>query len=121
MESATIFVYGTLKRGCRNHTFLKTSEYLGEAWTEPGYRMVDCGSLPNSYPGLVRTREGKAVAGEVYRVEATLLTALDRLEDAPNEFERATIRLRDGREAQAYLYRGETAHLRECGPVWKER
>jgi gamma-glutamylaminecyclotransferase len=121
VEGATIFVYGTLKRGCRNHTFLQTAEYLGEAWTEPGYGMVDCGFYPNSYPGLVRAHEGEGVSGEIYRVEATLLQALDRLEDVPHEFERATIRLRDGREAQAYFYRGETAHLPVCGAVWQER
>jgi gamma-glutamylaminecyclotransferase len=127
VEDATIFVYGTLKRGCRNSSVLKSAEYLGEAWTEPGYHMVDCGS----YPGLVRSESVRAqpmhveldesVFGEVYRVDASLLAALDRFEDAPNEYLRTTIRLSDGREAQAYLYRGPTAHLPVCGPVWRER
>jgi gamma-glutamylaminecyclotransferase len=121
MEGATIFVYGTLKRGCRNHRFLQSAEFLGEAWTEPGYRMVDCGSYPNTYPGLVRAESGEPVCGELYCVDAKLLAALDRFEDAPNEYQRTTIRLSDGREAQAYLYRGHTAHLPACGAVWKDR
>jgi gamma-glutamylaminecyclotransferase len=129
MEGATIFVYGTLKRGCRNHEVLKTAEFLGEAWTEPGYGLVQCGSRPYAYPGLVRVgpmraepaHAGEGVSGEVYRVDAELLAALDRFEDVPNEYERAAIRLSDGREAQAYLYRGPTAHLPACGPVWRER
>jgi gamma-glutamylaminecyclotransferase len=121
VERTTIFVYGTLKRGCRNHGVLRPAEFLGEAWTAPGYRMVCCGSHPYPYPGLVRAGEGERVAGEIYRVDAALLEALDRLEDVPREYERAPVRLSDGREAQAYLYKGETAHLPACGAVWVER
>jgi gamma-glutamylaminecyclotransferase len=120
VESATIFVYGTLKRGCRNHSFLRAARFVGEAWTEPGYRMVRCGGNPYPYPGLVRVDRGERVFGELYRVDGALLAALDRFEDAPNEYERAAIRLSDGGEAQAYLYRGRTAHLPECGAVWRE-
>ncbi|HTW62152.1 MAG TPA: gamma-glutamylcyclotransferase family protein [Terracidiphilus sp.] len=117
MDGSTIFVYGTLKRGCRNHHFLKSAEFLGEALTEPGYRMIDCGS----YPGMVRADNGERVTGEVYRVDASLLAALDRFEDAPDEYLRTTIRLSDGRAAQAYLYRGPTAHLPACAATWKEK
>lgn len=117
MEGATIFVYGTLKRGCRNHRVLEAAEFLGEAWTEPGYGMVNCGS----YPGLVRKSDDGSVSGELYRVNAELLAVLDRFEDVPNEYERVPIRLRGGCEAQAYLYRGETAHLPNCGAEWKEQ
>jgi gamma-glutamylcyclotransferase (GGCT)/AIG2-like uncharacterized protein YtfP len=120
-SAATIFVYGTLKRGCRNHGVLQSAEFLGTVWTEPGYRMVHCGA----YPGLVRAENhepvgGESVCGELYRVDETLLAALDRFEDAPNEYERVTIKLTDGSEAQAYLYRLETTNLADCGPVWKE-
>jgi gamma-glutamylaminecyclotransferase len=115
-SAATIFVYGTLKRGCRNHGVLESAEFLGTASTEPGYRMVDCGD----YPGLVRAVHGEPECGELYRVDEALLAALDRFEDAPNEYERVTIRLSDGAEAQAYLYRGDAASLPACGPEWKE-
>jgi gamma-glutamylaminecyclotransferase len=116
MDGTTIFVYGTLKRGCRNHSAIQSGAFLGEARTEPGYGLVDCGS----YPGLVRAEGCAGVAGELYLVDEELLAALDRFENAPNEFERAAIRLSDGREAQAYFYRGETACLPACGPVWRE-
>lgn len=115
-SAATIFVYGTLKRGCRNHSVLQSAEFVGMAWTESGYRMVHCGA----YPGLVRGEHGEQVCGELYRVDDALLAALDRFEDAPNEYERVTIRLSDGGEAQAYLYRGDATHLPACGPVWRE-
>lgn len=93
------------------------AEFLGEAWTEPGYRMVSCGA----YPGLVHAGYGEPVYGELYRVGEALLASLDRFEDAPKEYVRTAIRLSDGREAQAYLYQGETAHLPACGAVWKEK
>jgi gamma-glutamylaminecyclotransferase len=115
-SAATIFVYGTLKRGCRNHGVLESAEFVSEAWTAPGYRMVHCGA----YPGLVRGEQGERVCGEIYRVDAALLAALDRFEDVPNEYERVMIKLSDGSEAQAYLYRGDAARLPGCGPVWED-
>lgn len=121
MEGATtVFVYGTLKRGCRNHYVLHSARFLGEARTEPLYLLVDCGS----YPGLVNAsvaREGQAIQGELYRVDAQLLDALDIFEDAPREFIRAPIELQDGAMAHAYFYQGEAAHLSLCGAVWLER
>ena len=48
MSSDLVFVYGTLKRGERNHYFLASAEYLGPAFTEPLYRMIDCGPYPLS-------------------------------------------------------------------------
>ncbi|HEY1648622.1 MAG TPA: gamma-glutamylcyclotransferase family protein [Terracidiphilus sp.] len=118
--ATTVFVYGTLKRGCRNHRVLQSAVFLGEACTEPVYLMVDCGS----YPGLVRAgdaRRGQAIYGELYRVDEELLAALDAFEDAPREFVRDSVRLRDGVCAEAYFYRGETAHLALCGAVWREK
>jgi gamma-glutamylaminecyclotransferase len=118
-DATTVFVYGTLKCGCRNHHVLRSALFLGEARTKPVYRMVDCGS----YPGLVQAdgaREGHAICGELYGVDAALLAVLDAFEDAPREFIRASIALQDGRDAEAYFYQGETAHLPFCGAVWAE-
>lgn len=119
-DATTVFVYGTLKRGCRNHHLLELASFLGEARTAPVYLMVDCGS----YPGLVHAdgvREGQAIQGELYRVDAVLLEVLDVFEDAPREYIRAPIHLLDRAIAQAYFYRGETAHLALCGAVWVEK
>jgi gamma-glutamylcyclotransferase (GGCT)/AIG2-like uncharacterized protein YtfP len=118
--ATTLFVYGTLKRGCRNHAVLKSAVFLGEAWSEPVHLMYDCGS----YPGLVLAeppRHGQTIYGELYLVDEQLLTALDAFEDAPREYVRASIALQNGVAAQAYFYRGDTAHLRLCGPVWQEK
>ena len=119
-DPTTVFVYGTLKRGCRNHHVLRSAEFLGEAWTQPLYRMVNCGS----YPGLVRVgcaHEGHATQGELYRVDAPLLAVLDAFEDVPREYIRASIELQNGAAAQSYFYCGDTAHLPLCGAVWAEK
>jgi gamma-glutamylaminecyclotransferase len=118
--ATTVFVYGTLKRGCRNHRRLESAPFLGEAWTQPLYLLLDCGS----YPGLVLAgsgHQGQAIYGELYRVEDRLLADLDVFEDAPGEFIRAAIELESGLSAQAYFYRRETVHRALYGAVWVDR
>ncbi len=114
-----LFVYGTLKRGNRNHGALRGAEFAGEARTEPAYLLVNCGS----YPGLVRTGNGQAgmaIGGEPYRVDETLLAALDRFENEGKEYVRGTIRLANGCEAQTYFYTLPVAELKVLGDEWRE-
>jgi gamma-glutamylaminecyclotransferase len=118
-DRVTLFVYGTLKRGCRNHSALRGAEYAGEARSEPDYMLVNCGS----YPGLVRAGDGQhgmAIRGELYRVDETLLAVLDQFEKEGNEYVRKTIRLADGSEAQTYLYLLPVTGLEVCGTEWVE-
>ncbi|MGC3967179.1 MAG: gamma-glutamylcyclotransferase family protein [Pirellulales bacterium] len=89
MTSDLVFVYGTLKRGQRNHYFLDASEYLGTAFTDAKYRLIDCGP----YPALVErpTDEPLVIGGEVYRIDAATLAELDQLEDEGRLYRRALI------------------------------
>jgi gamma-glutamylaminecyclotransferase len=80
----TVFVYGTLKRGCRNHSAMRGAEFFREAETEPAYLLVNCGA----YPGLIHAKAGNtglSIRGELYRVDQARLAELDRFEDVPNE------------------------------------
>ena len=73
-EECYIFVYGTLMKGQRNYAhYLAPAEPCATAVLN-GYRMFDIGS----FPGIVRGRGD--VKGEVYRVNAQQLAAIDRLE-----------------------------------------
>lgn len=93
-----LFVYGTLKRGQCNHGLLAGQQFLGEAVTEPGYRLVDLGA----YPGLVRDEAGgRAVGGELWAVTPSCLAELDAFEDVPRLFVRQPVAV--------------AGHL---GPVW---
>lgn len=82
IATTILFVYGTLKRGLRNHFRLADQEFLGEAVTEPRYRVIDLGP----YPGLiVDAANGLAIKGELFAVNERCLQELDAFEDAPQD------------------------------------
>jgi gamma-glutamylcyclotransferase (GGCT)/AIG2-like uncharacterized protein YtfP len=111
-----LFVYGTLKRGQRHHDLLSGQRFLGEATTEPCFRLHDCGP----YPCLVEVPDnGIAVRGEVYLVDAATLDRLDVLEDVPHLYERRTIRLTGfGAPVAVYLSRQDTTDFPVCNDSW---
>src|SRR6266581_3851339 len=75
-----VFVYGTLKRGQRNHGLLSDHQFLGLALTLPHYRLYDSGR----HPALVDDPEnGVAVRGEVWQVSEETLQKLDEYEGVP--------------------------------------
>jgi gamma-glutamylaminecyclotransferase len=95
-----LFVYGTLKRGQRNHRLIADQEYLGEAVTGPRYRVFDLGP----YPGLVPDRaNGVAVKGELWAVSACCLAELDDFEGVPDLFDRKPLAVA-GREDEVFAY-----------------
>jgi len=111
-----IFVYGTLKRGERNHDVLDDSEFVSEATTEALYLLYDRGA----YPCMVKAECGKNIKGEVYRVSDETLKRLDSLEGVGyGLYERARIRLLDvSVPCWGYLYLRGTRGMNECGPMW---
>lgn len=111
-----LFIYGTLKRGERNHRLLASESFVCEAITEPRYRLYDCGT----HPALVEDEtNGRAIRGEVYLVGPATLRRLDILEDAPNLYERRPVRLQDfTAPVWTYLYCQEVRGLAECSDAW---
>jgi gamma-glutamylcyclotransferase (GGCT)/AIG2-like uncharacterized protein YtfP len=93
-----VFVYGTLRRGQSNHSWLAGAHWLGEA-SLPGAVLHDLGPFPMAVPG-----DGR-VLGELYGVDAATLARLDRLEGHPRLYERCWLVLEDGRQAWVYLGR----------------
>lgn len=110
-----LFVYGTLKRGCRSHALLAGQEFLGVARTAPRYRLY----RRQKYPCLVEAAEGLAIRGELWRVDAATLKRLDEYEGAPTLFARKPIVI-EGRDEPvlAYFFNESTAELADCGG-WK--
>jgi gamma-glutamylcyclotransferase (GGCT)/AIG2-like uncharacterized protein YtfP len=111
-----IFVYGTLKSGQRNNDLLSGQQFLGAAQTLPCYRLYDCGR----YPALVEdSKNGIAVQGEVWEVSDEVLRKMDEYEGVPNLYSRRPILLQNWNSpVQAYFYRGDVAHLTDCGDRW---
>lgn len=117
-----LFVYGTLKRGCKNHRHLADQRYVGDARTAPGYRLYHLGS----YPGLViDPSDTEGVTGEVWDVEPAALARLDAFEGTDEGLYRrepiALIQPFDGSPVDTYLYARDLAGQRALGPTWTER
>lgn len=74
-----VFVYGTLKRGGRNHYWLNGATFVAQARTVANYPLVING-LPYLFdvPGV-----GVRIKGEVFLVSNATLRSLDMLEGHP--------------------------------------
>ena len=114
-----IFVYGTLKRGGRFSNYMAGQDFIGEAWTKPRYRLVDCGGYPGMFPV---NENGVSVRGEVWDVDASCRARLDELEDvAGGEYELTEVGLLapfDTEVAVTYLYLRAVGYLPDAGTDW---
>ncbi|EDY37926.1 conserved hypothetical protein [Cyanobium sp. PCC 7001] len=103
MNGQPVFVYGTLKRGMANHSWLREERYLADT-ALPGACLYDLGPFPMAVLAPLPT-DPSLVHGELFTVRAATLEALDRLEGAPRLFERHWLPLRCGGRAWVYLGR----------------
>ena len=98
-----VAVYGTLKRGHRNHHWLNGADMLGHDRLT-GITLYDLGP----YPGAKLTPSA-GVSVEVYAIDAERLARLDELEDylplAPTEgvYDRTVLATQYG-DAWCYIY-----------------
>jgi len=95
-----LFVYGTLKRGQRNHRLLADQRFVRNARTVRGYRVYDLGP----HPAMVADANAGPVQGELFSVSETCMAELDDFEGVPDLFDRRRVELDDGTTAWAYLY-----------------
>lgn len=121
--AATVFVYGTLKRGGRYHAHLAGQLFLGQARTAAGFTLYSLGE----YPGLVADEADQAgVTGELWAVDAACLERLDILEGVSvGLYSRDFVRLTPTHEilapaAQLYRYLGATEGRIHLGSTWRE-
>ena len=109
-----VFVYGTLKRGEKNHHWLEGASFQGKAELN-GVLLHDLGPFPMAVVG-----EGTAI-GEVYAVGDSGLARLDELEGYPRLYDRQVLSLCDGRRAWVYL--GRPRQVRHApvvaGGLWR--
>lgn len=113
MSTSFVFVYGTLQRDERNHHYLVSSTYLGEA-TLKDYALYD---LPQGYPGILPFI-GYQVQGEVYEVNEPTLTNLDYLEGEGSLYKRTLVQvtLNDNKTVNVFTY----VYLRHVQSHWRD-
>jgi gamma-glutamylcyclotransferase (GGCT)/AIG2-like uncharacterized protein YtfP len=78
-----IFVYGSLKRGFRNHHYLHASQFVGTGTTRHEFDLLDLGYFPAMVKG-----GGFAIRGELFSVDRKTLRNLDFLENNGNFYQR---------------------------------
>ena len=116
-----LFVYGTLKRGCKNHHLIAGQTYVGEARTAPGYRLHDLGD----FPGMVTDpTDTTGVTGEVWSADAAGLARLDAFEGVDEGLYRrervALLPPFSETDVHTYLYARDVAGRPVLGPTWIE-
>jgi gamma-glutamylcyclotransferase (GGCT)/AIG2-like uncharacterized protein YtfP len=91
-------------------------EYLGEAVTEPRYRVFDLGP----HPGLVVDNEnGLAVKGELWGVNERCLAELDAFEEVPTWFIREPIAIAGRQDViEAYYLNSPKPDDAPSGDQW---
>lgn len=116
MGKTILFVYGTLKRGGRGHRFLATQEFLGEAATEPKYRLFDLGT----YPALVKDEvNGLPVKGELWAVDDDCLADLDDYEFAPELYSREPVAIQGRADRiESFIYSKSIPPKVRSGGSW---
>src|SRR6266700_3945805 len=95
----TVFAfYGTFMRGQLGHDNLLEATYLERVRTAPAYRLF---YVDGRWPALISDCGGAMIGCELYEASEDLLERLAGIE--PPGWERAPIRLEDGRVAEAFL------------------
>lgn len=102
VQKYKVFVYGTLKKGFRNHCLLAGADFLGKARTQEKYALYSTG-----IPFVVKEEKVSQIQGELYLVKVGTLEVLDRIEGHPGWYCRKEVQiLLNGQcsEVTAWLY-----------------
>ena len=110
-----VFVYGSLKKGFKNHFLLSDSEYIGSGHTVEKYALyIDKISF------VYKKKPVSVIYGEIYLVDANTLANLDRLQYQPTWYYRELVEIMiDGLDSieicWIYFFSNQQGSLVESG------
>ncbi len=97
-----IFVYGTLKKGCKAHYLLNKEKFLGKGFTLRKFGLVSFDTFPAIVEGI---HPSFHIVGEVYLITPTTLKKLDEYENCPSFYVRKKEKiLLDDKILNCYVY-----------------
>ena len=108
-----LFVYGTLKRGYGNNTFLRDCKFLDEAISLHARYSMSGNGIPFLSEGGSRH-----VKGELWEVDESSLERIDRLEGHPDHYcrkERVFVKKSDSERVVAWVYLVDDHYGRRSG------
>ncbi|OCC14790.1 hypothetical protein DBT_1850 [Dissulfuribacter thermophilus] len=79
MSEDYLFVYGTLKKGFVNHSYLRGAKFVGKAYTKSKYALY-----VGEYPFVVKNQPLSNIFGELYEINEAILSHVDELEEHPD-------------------------------------
>lgn len=124
-QTHRVFVYGTLRRGQRNHHLLASSTFIDEAATLRAYWMITTGPFPVLLDRVPDDFGVPAlpVAGEIYHVDDATMVELDRLEREGVAYDRKVTEVFEaGHKVETYIYVGVADYWHPRGmPAWSAK
>ena len=84
-----LFVYGSMKKGFKNHWRLENETFLGSGKTDNNYNMYPAESF--SYPYGVEYEEKWQLFGELYELKNVAIEEIDIFEGAPEYYYRKEV------------------------------
>lgn len=107
-----VFVYGTLKKGYKNHSVLQRAKFIGEAQTVDKFTLYKGGNIfPFLFEKSSEREHKNIILGELYDVPESMIPALDHFEGVPLLFDRKEIKIKCNENvefAQCYFINNTT-------------
>lgn len=115
-ESVVVFVYGSLKKGYKQHAMIGQGKFLETVETAPNYLLYDLGP----YPGMIEVHkgEGRKIEGEIYRLTPEEYKNLNK--HVPYGFKNREIEVIgvDLPQIIALIYKQGIDRFPDCGTSW---